>query len=571
MPFHFQEALKAGVESVAAWADYLDQINVYPVADGDTGANLIRSLAPLRNPWKSSDEVVRKLLFSARGNSGNIASQFFIGFITTSSWETLANGAALGCGNALKSIPNPKFGTMLSAYKSLEQSLNKIGPSDVAASVDFILDDLEESVRLTTSQLPILQQADVVDSGALGMYIFFETFFSFLATGKLDRNPNRSFLSELNHNPVAGESLLADGFCVDAVIKADRNKNQIEQLKTIGDSVTVFEQDQFVKVHFHADNAAASKQTLGLLGDVVDFNMDDLRLQSERFTRAKKNQALHIVTDAAGSLTRKNAQDLGITLMDSYIQVGDRSLPETFFEPDQVYEAILNKVKVTTSQASNYERSENFRKILSIHPEVLYLCVGSAFTGNYDMVMSWKSENDPEDRLKVIDTGAASGRLGLAALAVAEYSQSVDDPKAVVEFAHQAVERCREFMFLDTLKYLAAGGRLSKPASIVGDLIRMKPVISPLPEGATKVATVRNQKQQIEYAMERAKESLGDGGTVMLEYSNNRSWLEQKVQPLIRNTWPTARIIFHPFSLTTGVHLGPGSWAIALLPKIDDK
>lgn len=568
MAFYFQEALKAGVESVTAWADYLDRINVFPVADGDTGTNLIRSLAPLRNPWKSSEEIVRRLLLSARGNSGNIASQFFVSFLTVSSWETLEKGAVEGSLNAWRAIPNPKDGTILTFYKSLAQALNKAGPLEIENRIDLILDNLEATVRQTTDQLPPLKQAHVVDSGALGMYIFFETFLSSLATGIPKQNLQRTFLTELNNKPLADESLMTEGFCVDAVIRADQSRDQIERLKAVGDTVTVFKQDQYVKVHFHVDNPAVSKETLAQMGEVINFQMDDLRLQTERFTRPKKAQALHVLTDAAGSLSREDAQDWGFTLIDSYIQVGDLSLPETYFEPKQVYEALLNKVKVSTSQASNYERSEIFRKILSIYPEVLYLCVGSAFTGNYDMVMDWKKENDPGNRLNVIDTGAASGRLGLIALAVSEFSQSTDDPQAVVEFAKKAVMHCQEYIFLDTLKYLAAGGRLSKPASIMGDLLRMKPVISPLPEGVKKVASLKNQKQQIAFAMERTNGVLDQGGTVMLEYSNNKAWVKKEVQPLIQKSWPKARIIFHPFSLTTGVHIGPGSWAIAMLPPI---
>ncbi len=70
----------AGVERVAAWADLLDSINVFPVADGDTGRNLSISLYPLRATDKDKSRVISQLLFSARGNSGNIASRFFSAF-----------------------------------------------------------------------------------------------------------------------------------------------------------------------------------------------------------------------------------------------------------------------------------------------------------------------------------------------------------------------------------------------------------------------------------------------------------------------------------------------------------
>ncbi|MCK7508110.1 MAG: hypothetical protein MZV70_31365 [Desulfobacterales bacterium] len=78
-----------GVERVAAWADLLDAINVYPVADGDTGRNLSISLSPLRFAGDEKDKVVRHLLMAARGNSGNIASQFFSAFYAVDSLHHL--------------------------------------------------------------------------------------------------------------------------------------------------------------------------------------------------------------------------------------------------------------------------------------------------------------------------------------------------------------------------------------------------------------------------------------------------------------------------------------------------
>ena len=76
-----QKSFVAGVERVAAWAYLLDSINVFPIADGDTGRNLSISLTPLRNSGSPKERVVHQLLLSARGNSGNIASRFFPLFI----------------------------------------------------------------------------------------------------------------------------------------------------------------------------------------------------------------------------------------------------------------------------------------------------------------------------------------------------------------------------------------------------------------------------------------------------------------------------------------------------------
>ena len=114
--------------------------------------------------------------------------------------------------------------------------------------------------------------------------------------------------------------------------------------------------------------------------------------------------------------------------------------------------------------------------MLARYEKVLYLCVGSVYTGNYDVVMDWKKQHDHENRLQVIDTGAASGRLGTIVLAVQQFFNHTQDVGKTIAFAQKAVQTCEEYVFLEKLQYLAAGGRLSKTSAFFGDMLRMKPV-----------------------------------------------------------------------------------------------
>ena len=205
------------------------------------------------------------------------------------------------------------------------------------------------------------------------------------------------------------------------------------------------------------------------------------------------------MTDAAGSVTRQDSRELDLTLLDSYIIAGEKSLPETLFSPAELYLIMRQGVRISTSQASVFERHQYYQRVLTQYPRVLYLCVGSVFTGNYDVAVEWKARNDPDDRLTVIDTGAASGRLGAIVIASARYAAQTNDPAAVINFAQRAVEKCEEYVFLDRLKYLAAGGRLAKSSAFFGDMLHVKPVISPTAEGARKVGAVKNRNGQLKY------------------------------------------------------------------------
>jgi hypothetical protein len=169
----------------------------------------------------------------------------------------------------------------------------------------------------------------------------------------------------------------------------------------------------------------------------------------------------------------------------------------------------------------------------------------------------------------IIDTGAASGRLGIIALAVARYLAKTNDIKNIIAFARKAVRTCEEYVFLDKLQYLAAGGRLSKTGAFFGEMLNMKPVISPLPEGAKKVGMVRNQEDQVKMALAKLTASLKNDSyaLIMLEYSDNKNWVNGTLKKTLAGRYPQAEIILQPLSLTSGAHMGPGTWGIAFLPE----
>ena len=101
--------------------------------------------------------------------------------------------------------------------------------------------------------------------------------------------------------------------------------------------------------------------------------------------------------------------------------------------------------------------------------------------------MAWKKDNDPENLLTVVDTGAASGRLALIALLTAR--QAKKWPAARMNsliLSKRAMAACSEYVFIDELKYLVAGGRVSRASGFFGDLLSMKPVISPTSDGVRK-------------------------------------------------------------------------------------
>ena len=560
----------AGYTCLNARADLLDRINVYPVADSDTGANLRISLGPLRLCEEDRTVVAAQLRRFATGNSGNIAAAFFSALLLAETVADLPRQAARGREQAWQAIAEPQPGTMLSVFDRLAEILAYEPEPLTRESCPVILETLRQAVLATTSALPDLQAAGVVDAGALGMYVFFDGFFRCVTGYQGARWP----LAELFPGRLAiaadFSQVGSDSFCVDAIIRptvgADLSTGTVAAL---GESVVVVADQEQVKVHIHTTDPEGLRHKLADLGELVQWSDESLRQESGQGRFAPDPLAcLHIMTDAAGSLPRALARQYGITLLDSYIISDGTARPESLCAPAEIYSRMRGGAKVTTAQASLAERHELYSSICELHGRTLYLCVGSAFTGNYATAVAWKRQHDRAGLLQIVDTGAASGRLAVIALLAARRSRSSENADEVCSLVDSLVENCREYVFIDTLRYLVAGGRVSRTSAFFGDLLHMKPVISPAREGVRKVGVVRTREAQLSFALERLRDEALDRRTllILLQYSDNRAWVADTVQPQIQALLPEAEILLVPLSLTSGVHMGPGTWSLAFAP-----
>jgi len=561
-------ALALGYERIVAWADILDRINVYPVPDGDTGRNLAITLAACRNISGDPDSLSREILLSARGNSGNIVAGFLAGFLTCKDLSSLPASAEAGRDLAYRAVPNPQQGTMISLFDTLVTSLKKNPPEETGRWVESIIHDMEETVRNTREQLPELKKAGVVDAGALGMLVFFDPLLNTLAGRAVRPSLFTDDLKDSLNLSGSWQDRNYQGYCLDVLLKIDHEEQEVvKHIMDVGESVVAMPHGECLKVHLHARDRERVRQDLTSIGAILSWTEDDLAEQTFRFSEPRKNQAIHILTDAAGSITRDQAQSLGITLLNSYIAVGNRFLPETYVDPSQLFVAMKAGAKVSTGQASAVERQECYNNVMKVHDRVLYLCVGSFYTGNYDVAIQWKAENDPEGRMTILDTGVASGKLGLVARAAAELSLTVSDPMKVIAFARGAIQKVQEYIFLDTLQFLAAGGRMSKTGAFFGDVLRIKPIISPFPDGARKIGVVRSTRDQVKFAFRHLEQDIpkDQKAALLLEYTDNKEWLEGEIKPEIERRFPLVKVILQSLSLTSAAHMGPGSWGVAFL------
>lgn len=555
----------AGYETLAAWADLLDRINVFPVADGDTGMNLRISLAPFQNCESDMVTAVAQLATSGRGNSGNIAVSFLKEMLKPDG-RWLGEKVCAGRDLAWKSIAKPCPGTMLGIFDALCLLL---GESQERELEFFkIRKILQKVVLATEQQLPALAEAGVVDSGALGMFIFFDGFFQKLINGKDGVTPVMELFSGKLRIASSFHPQPTGEYCVEAMLATvGRQSSVIDTIAKLGESAVIQEGASGVKLHLHTRNPRQLREELSSLGKVVNWSDEAMDPMAQTVGSGKfSDNSIRIMSDAAGSIPLDLAKNHGIIVLDSYILTENQATPESYFHSNELYSLMKQGVRLSTAQASNHERHLHYQAACEQHGNVVYISTGSAFTGNFQTAMNWKKENDSSDRFEVVDSGAASGRLAVIVILAARLAAQGEERETVIAYAKELTTTVEEYIFIHELKYLVAGGRISKTKGFFADLLHLKPVISPGFSGARKVGTVKDQATQLDFAL--GKLNCFDKGDskllVLLQYSDNKKWLQETVEPIITSKEPNAEILLVPLSLTSGVHMGPGTWSIAL-------
>ncbi len=554
---------KAGYENLCAWADLLDSINVFPVADGDTGMNLRVSLAPLRDCGQGLDVSLKLLQSNGRGNSGNIAVAFFSEFLKADQFS-LADQAEKARDRARLAIAVPRAGTMLEVFDALCGVLRDNGPGLPAYPV--LRDCLRQAVAATKFRLPELEVAGVVDSGALGMFVFFDGFFKDLGGQQKEFTPLMDIFE--------GMLLVTDTFvaagkkehCVEATLAPGHADSDISsKIAELGNSAVIAKSEHGMKIHLHTDDPGKLRKTLSPLGDLLDWSEEVMAPMKRIRDYAKfSTNRVRIMTDAAASIPQELGRNHGVILLDSYILASDRAVPESLLSPEPLYALMRAGEKVTTAQASNDERYLHYQAACARYGDVLYIATGSAFTGNYATALSWKKQYDVNGDMAIVDSGAASGRLAVITLLAARLAESGASMQELLSSVTSLTDSAEEYVFINELKYLVAGGRVSKTKGLFGDLFHMKPVISPMAEGVRKVAVLRNRDAQLGFALERIEDR--PDLFVLLQYTDNREWLTEEVEPQLRQKLPRAEILLLPLSLSSGVHMGPGTWSLAVAP-----
>ena len=346
----FASMLSGGTFKLAAYRQDINDLNVFPIPDGDTGDNMLMTFGSGADAAKRAGgdlgavakAAAEGMLLGARGNSGVILSRIFAGItsefngLESADIDDFKRGMKTGVAKAYGAVSNPVEGTILTVFKDAVNYAEGNAPEGgLEEYFKTLLDEMGRSLDRTPELLPVLAEAGVVDSGGAGLYYIFEGMKDALEKGEDYAGEKRTEVvkaaSAIDFSLFDENSVLEFGYCTEFLLRLQRAKTDVEQfdaeelaahLNSVGDSVVCFKDGSIVKVHVHTKDPGGILRYCQQYGEFLTLKIENMTLQhSEAVSKGDNAQAklanhkkkkTGIVAVAAGKGLKETFLSLGV-------------------------------------------------------------------------------------------------------------------------------------------------------------------------------------------------------------------------------------------------------------------
>jgi DAK2 domain fusion protein YloV len=335
--------LRAGAQRLNENRSTVNDLNVFPIPDGDTGDNMFMTVnAGATKAQKSeviaqtADSAAHEMLLGARGNSGVILSRIFSGLAkgmddaAVLDVEGFIAALRQGVTESYGAVSTPVEGTILTVYREGVEKVAQLHPQSFEELFDILLPELTEALERTPDQLDVLREAGVVDSGGAG--------FVYIAQGMQEALSGDSFEaltvsggaqpSQVNLDAFTEDSVLEFGYCTEFLLRLQKSKIDVDAfdldafiawLNSVGDSVVCFREGTIVKVHVHTKRPGDILNHCQQYGEFLTTKMENMTLQHNgshgmqelKLKNRKPQKPYSIVTVAAGDGIKELFSSLG--------------------------------------------------------------------------------------------------------------------------------------------------------------------------------------------------------------------------------------------------------------------
>ena len=361
-----KKAVISGANNISAQKNQINDLNIFPVPDGDTGTNMSMTIMAAakaldecesNNAGEVAQKVASAMLRGARGNSGVITSLIFRGFAQGLKGMEEVNGknlaAALGIGvdAAYKAVMKPTEGTILTVARMAYEAGIEASKTNTDAVYVWktIVKKANEALALTPELLPVLKKAGVVDAGGKGLCVIFEGMLSVIKDGIMIEYDDSNEVTVDSFESAAAEfdDDIEFTYCTEFIVGRDSEEkdpqNLREFLETIGDCVVVVSDEEIIKVHVHTEQPGDALKKGLEFGQLLTVKVENMKEQHKNtkkkpkkdvFKPVEPTEDIGFVAVAAGEGLKELFKDLGCH---NVVSGGQSMNPST----DDIYDAIM--------------------------------------------------------------------------------------------------------------------------------------------------------------------------------------------------------------------------------------
>ena len=580
-------ALKAGILRLLSRQEHLNKINVFPVPDGDTGTNLALTMSAVLGALQKSPDahagqmltrVADAALDGARGNSGAILAQFFLGLgdrlghLGRLSPDDFADGVHGGAEYARESLSEPREGTILTVLTDFAHALQQArrdGLRDFRGLLQRGVQAAQESLERTRFQLEALRRANVVDAGAQGFVELIAGVTDYLESGS-DEDPNVQSAAVLDAGAeiTAGqEESLAHRYCTECIVTGhDVDRRHLrEELAVLGSSLVVAGLHDKVRVHVHVNDPAEVFRIAARYGTVSAEKADDM--QRQQHSAHLTGRQVAVVTDSAADIPDDEMDRLGIHMVPVRLHFGAHGyLDKVGITSEEFYaELQRNPEHPKTSQPPPGDFRRQFEFLASHYPSVLSLNLSRQVSGTCGAAETAATRVTTHGKVRVVDSMNASVGQGLLAMYAAECAERGWPLERIVSAVEAMRSRTLTFGLVGSLEYGVRGGRLPRWVKSVADALQLMPILHADRRGRVTGGGVLFGRHRLREKFARFVRRRMRATTryrVLVGHANCASDGEWLLGQLQGENVVYGRVV--PLGSALGVHGGPGMLVVSL-------
>lgn len=582
----FYNAFVAGGNAVIEQQSYLNRINVFPVADADTGTNLattINAIVQNSSQKKSIKDTIVTLadsaLTGARGNSGIIFAQFLYSLskelpiraiITT---REFAESAVKAIPHLYDSLVNPVEGTMLTVIRHWADAMHKKSSdhSDFEQVFKFALLEANLTLEDTPNRLKVLADAGVVDAGAKGFVSFLEGVANYISHGSLRNRTTVLPKPDFEAVHAAKSNLeVKHRYCCELIL-ADSNTS-VQKLKSslekLGDSLILAGADEKRHIHLHTDTPDIFLNICQKAGSCSNLKVDDMKLQ-QQISQNRKYE-IGLITDSACDLPQDILDRYQIQRISFGINIGDKFyLDKKTISSKQFYHKLKHEQNHPVSSQPSPQRvqdyidflASNYKNSISVH-------ISSQLTGIYNLA-SKASEKHETGKIEVIDSKQLSVSQGLVVLRIAREIEAGTSFEDITKQSENWIKKTKILTDINSLKYMVRGGRVSPLKGTIAKMLNLKPIVS-LDETGKGIAYGKtfSRKANMNKILKTVAETQKKHGisSYAIVHAEDEKRAREYASRLTKIIGKEPEYIMS-LSPVVGVHNGPGTVAVGFMEK----